>query len=450
VSASPIGAWRRLHPLSPVVRVGRRAVTLVVVLAFPFISSGRVDPTDGLIDLAIICVVAVGGVVSWLVTRWRVDGGMVQVETGLLRRQKTRVPLSRIQSVDVVRPGTARVFGLAEVRVRTGGGHAGDVRLAYLTGNQAERVQAFLLVLAHGGTLPVAQVAARPLARVYNPRLMLALLLRWSAVAPLVVAVALVLGAALLGGGAVAQSLVGSALAIAVGGGLALLRQINSLMSYEVTEAMDGLHVRGGLIATVVETIPRRRIQALRQTEPLLWRGLGWAGLSVDVAGGQRRSGEDRGAAGQLRALSPVATVAESAQLLADLLPGARPGDGRPSPAVARVKAPLSYHFLRGGVSGGLAVSGAGRLQRTTTWVPLAKVQSIRWVQGPIQRRLGLATVHLDIAGRRVGVALRDRSAAEAVELAEQLPGLCRAAREAAREHHQGPAAEKGEAPAAG
>ncbi|MHB1500326.1 MAG: PH domain-containing protein, partial [Candidatus Dormibacteria bacterium] len=38
-------------------------------------------------------------------------------------------------------------------------------------------------------------------------------------------------------------------------------------------------------------------------------------------------------------------------------------------------------------------------MRRVITWVPLAKVQSVRWTQGPLQRRLRLASVHLDIAG---------------------------------------------------
>ena len=70
-----------------------------------------------------------------------------------------------------------------------------------------------------------------------------------------------------------------------------------------------------------------------------------------------------------------------------------------------------------------------GRLRRTTTWIPLEKVQSVRWVQGPVQRRLGLASVRLDVAGRRVTAALQDRSVAEAGALLRRLPALARTAR---------------------
>jgi putative membrane protein len=61
--------------------------------------------------------------------------------------------------------------------------------------------------------------------------------------------------------------------------------------------------------------------------------------------------------------------------------------------------------------------------------VPLEKVQSFRWVQGPLQRRLGLASVMLDVAGRRVKADIEDRAEAEATNLLMRLPELARAAR---------------------
>jgi hypothetical protein len=46
---------------------------------------------------------------------------------------------------------------------------------------------------------------------------------------------------------------------------------------------------------------------------------------------------------------------------------------------------------------------------------------------------LGLATVSLDVAGRRVSLSMRDRGYREARELVEELPLLCRQARELAK-----------------
>ena len=74
----------------------------------------------------------------------------------------------------------------------------------------------------------------------------------------------------------------------------------------------------------------------------------------------------------------------------------------------------------------------SGRLRRVTAWVPFEKVQSLRRVEGPAQRRLRLVTIHVDTAGRNVHASLRDRDRAEADRALEELIGLARAARRAA------------------
>jgi uncharacterized membrane protein YdbT with pleckstrin-like domain len=76
-----------------------------------------------------------------------------------------------------------------------------------------------------------------------------------------------------------------------------------------------------------------------------------------------------------------------------------------------------------------MAVAVVGRLRRETTWVPLAKAQSVRLVQGPLHRALGLATVLLDAAGRRVRAEFRERRLEEARSLAGELAALSRSAR---------------------
>jgi putative membrane protein len=56
-------------------------------------------------------------------------------------------------------------------------------------------------------------------------------------------------------------------------------------------------------------------------------------------------------------------------------------------------------------------------------------VQSLRLVQGPVQRRLRLATIHVDTAGRNVHAALRDRDVEEADSALAELVELARMAR---------------------
>jgi putative membrane protein len=92
-------------------------------------------------------------------------------------------------------------------------------------------------------------------------------------------------------------------------------------------------------------------------------------------------------------------------------------------------KSPFRYRALGWGRSETCVATTSGRLRRVTCWVPLEKVQSLRHVQGPVQRRLRLASVHLDTAGRTVHATLRDRDAGEASGALADLTDLARAAR---------------------
>ncbi|MHB1500327.1 MAG: PH domain-containing protein [Candidatus Dormibacteria bacterium] len=339
MSAAPDLPWQRLHPLSPVIQMVRGAAAFVLVLALPYLSSSHNRATGDYLELAVIGVAALGGVISWLVTRWRIQEGTLRVETGLVRRRHTQIPLQRIQSVDVVRPALARLLGLAEVRIRTGVAHHGDARLAYIPEERADRLRADLLLWSRGAVAAPADSKAVPLAAVRARRLLLSVWLDGTVPLSLLLATAFAVAATVHAGGARAP-LVGAGAGWMLLGLVGIGGRLNSQLGYEVLEEPDGLTVRGGLIGTVVETIPRNRIQAVRMIAPLLWRPLGWVRLEVDVAGGQRRQREDRGAAGQMRTLLPVATRREAEALLAAVGPEVAPPLS-PAPRRARATAPL-------------------------------------------------------------------------------------------------------------
>lgn len=434
--------WHRLHPLSPVVRSGRG---LLAVLALIGVSaSGGFTRTGGarFYDLAVPAVAAVAAVINWLVTRWRVDGTTLRIETGLLRRDSRQLPVARIQAVDLVRPFLARALGLAELRVRLAGSSHADGRLAYLPEQAAAELRARLLAAHYGLDPATPEPAERVIATVPAGRLLGSVVLS-SASLLLVVLI----------GETVLAVIAPAALAV-VGGTLLwwlvttvplLWRRVSAEYGFTVAGSPDGIRIRRGLLSTVAETIPVRRVQAVRLIEPLLWRPLGWYRLEVDVAGSPGHDHAD--GSGRLRkTLLPVGPADAAAELLRAILGETRPELARP-PARARWKAPLSYHFLAAGHDAVLAVARTGRIRRATTWVPLEKVQSVRYVQGPWQRRLGLATVHVDAAGRRVRAEFRDRPAGRARQLVDDLAALSRSAR--ARASAAGAAAPAALAPAA-
>jgi putative membrane protein len=169
-------------------------------------------------------------------------------------------------------------------------------------------------------------------------------------------------------------------------------------------------------------------VQALVRTEPLFWRPTGWVRQQIDVAGQAKSREERQSGTRQLREVVPAGTPAEADLLLERLLPD-RPAGTRPPPARARWKSPLRYHWLGIGWNDAAIVVTSGRVTRTTVWIPLAKVQSLRLRQGPVQRRLRLMTLEVDAAGKRVAAVARDRDAGEAEQLLLDLAAACQLAR---------------------
>ncbi len=427
--------WQRLHPFSPVVRGGRATTAVffvLILIAFGGDSLGREAP-----QLGVVAVIVLAGVVSWLVTRWRIEDDDLRIETGLLRRQSLRFPLAQVQAIDVVRPGLARLFRVAELRLRMAGSSGGTARLAYVAEHEVEPLRDQLLALARGARheeaaaqVPVARPEpAAPLEHVVatvptGPLVASILLENWWLV---VVLVGLAVGFA-VSPHAVAGGLGGGGFIWALAMVTFIWRRFNQQYRLTVAEGPDGLHLRGGLVALTAEVIRPGRVQAVRLVEPLLWRPLGWSRLEVDVAGRQRRKGEGEAQRGQLRALIPVGKRSLGLELVDRLISDPPRELSRP-PRRVFWKSPFRYPALSWGRSKTCVATTSGRLRRVTCWVPLEKVQSLRHVQGPVQRRLRLATVHVDTAGRTAHAELRDRDAAEAARALADLTELARAAR---------------------
>jgi putative membrane protein len=417
------GEWRRLHPLSPIVQAGRLVAGLLSIFVVTIAQHPHAGFRVELPELIVAAVLALAGVIRWLVTRWRLDGNTLRIETGLLRRDSKQLPVTRIQAVDVVRPFLARMLGMAELRIRlAGSSDRADGRLAYLTEQQAASVRAMLLAAHHGLDPATPEPGERPVSQLPTGRLVGASLL-WggSGLLALGAAVAVAASAA----PRVVLGLVSTLALYAFGVAGATWRRISSAFGFTVAVSPDGIRIRRGLLGTVAETIPVRRVQAVSMSQPLLWRPFGWCRLQVDVAG---HAGHEEGGRSLKKDLLPVGSTAEAVYLAQLALGHQAPRTTKP-PHRAKLKTPLSFHFLAAGHDEQVAVTVTGRLTKTTVWMRLEKLQSVRYVQGPLQRRLGLASVHGDAAGRHAHVTFRDRDAAEAATLLDRLAQLSRNAR---------------------
>jgi putative membrane protein len=430
--------WQRLHPLSPVVRGGRFTIGIAILLVPILIRGDKL--TNAVPQLIVVAVLVTAGFVSWLVTRWRIEGDDLHIETGLLRRQSLRFPLSQVQAIDVVRPGLARMFRVAELRLRMGGASGSTARLAYLPEREVEPLRDRLLALARGAHAdqPVAESAAdeplepaqeRLLAQVDTRQLVVSILISDAGVFAEAVLLGIVIAA--LVSPHKAGAIVSGGLVWILGAFTVVWRRFNQLYRQRVLEGPDGLHLRGGLVALSAEVIRPGRVQAVRMVEPFVWQMVGWCRVEVDLAGRQRGKGEGGAERGQLRTLLPVGSRELGLELVARLVPD-RPRELAPPPRRVFWKSPLRYRKLAWGRTDTCVATTSGRLRRISCWVPLEKAQSLRRVEGPIQRRLHLASVHVDTAGRAVHATLRDQDAAEATEALDELAELARAARRAA------------------
>jgi putative membrane protein len=426
--------WRRLHPLSPIVRFGRvligvLGVAVASIAEQPGLRHNRGFPISLIVYIGLLVLGGVGGVISWLVTRWRIADGNLQIETGFIRRQSLRIPLARIQAVDVISPLLGRFLGLAEVRVVSAGRGAEHGRLAYLTAAQAPVVRARLLALAHGLEVGTPEPAALPLLHVQNGLLLPALLMRSHVLTPILIAIAAV--AAIAAAPVIAPGALGSVVTVLVVSGLGVARAFNEDFDFAISEAGDGVRLDRGLLQRRHETIPYGRIQAVRVVEPLFWRAFGWARLEVDVARQSMSREADRDAQQVARTLIPVATREQALWLLARVMPDAHPNpppDAGPPPR-ARLKAPLSFHFLAAWFGQRYVYARTGRVQVSTIIVPLVKVQSVRLKSGPLQRAFHIATVDVDTAGRRWQASARCRDEQEAVEMVRHISERARLSR---------------------
>ncbi|HEY0717521.1 MAG TPA: PH domain-containing protein, partial [Streptosporangiaceae bacterium] len=326
-----MAGWHRLHPLSPLVRSGRHLTGLVVFLLVVFVLNSRHSGSDFVSQGAIIVIVLVAGIINWAVTRWRVEHGMLFIETGLIRRQSLRFPLAQAQAVDVVQTGLARMLGLAAIQLRMAGADSSDARLIALRRGDAVRLREELLSLSRtsvtrtgtapapptpagagvgvtapaGATAPAGsttpaqvQPGERVVFRVQAARLVAGLIFSLTGV------VVAILFAAVGVITVVVHSKAANAsyLPLLIPGIIGVWRQFNGEYGTTVALAPDGLRLRSGLVQTTAETIRPGRVQAVRLVEPLVWRWFGWARLEVDVAGPRQRR-QNRSESRRLRAL---------------------------------------------------------------------------------------------------------------------------------------------------
>lgn len=426
---------RRTHPVTPLVTMVRAIVPIAV---FMFVMEGRaasqmigVLGTGGLL---VLLVLGVGGF-AWLswsrLTFFFDDDGDLRINSGVITRNERRVQLSRLQSVDVTQPLIARIFGLAELRPEVAGASNESTKLRYLSLDDANQLRSELLVRAAGSrtsdtaspgssTDPASETV---LVQVPAPHLLASLALQpVNLVLLLLIPVSGVVAAATGLWALGFSGLILLATPVLIVGG-----QFLNTFGFTVAESPDGLRLRFGLTSHRSQTVPPGRVQAVRIERPLMWRPWGWVRVVVNVAG--TTGGED--ANERPSVLLPVAPEALARLVLNRVLPGvdALGVELEGVPRSARWRSPLQWQQLGVGATSRVLVTRRGWLVPKWDVVPHARTQSVRVTQGPWQRRLGLASMHIDSTPGPVRIAALHRDAHQVRALANAQADRARMAR---------------------
>jgi putative membrane protein len=429
---------RRLHPLSPFLRGGRLAILAVVAISWQGYQNLGTD--RWLLTVSVIAVlVLIGSVLSYLVTGYHVVGRELRVYEGLLNRRTRAIPLERLQAVELVQPFLARLFGLAELRLEVVGGSRTEAPLAFLRLDEATALRARLLDLARPAATKVPDQAGPPAVDglapervihvVSNRDLVLSQLLRpqwW--LLPLGIAAPIFFFAQDHDLSFIA---VASTVTAVIGAIQAPIRAVLSDWRFTLATAPDGFRIHRGLLETRNHTVPPGRIQAIAVEWPLLWIAAGWVRATMHVAGLSHRDPGERQAG-----LLPVGTVPDAERVVGEALPGfvLRSVAVWGVPRRAAWLAPLRRFVLGYQVGPTAFVSRDGLLTRRLVVVPYGRIQSVRIRQGPLQRLLRLATVHVDTVGGGLSGVAMHRDAEEARALALDLAERSRLARHSSRQ----------------
>lgn len=410
--------WHHLHPLSPFIR------TTHIVAAAVIVSAQQIDNVFNapLVALAIFGVgVVIAGIYGYISYRWtgfRVTAEQIELKTGVLFRQHRRIPVDRIEAIDIARPFVARMFGLVELRTEVVSGGGSEMKFQYLDQDDATALREFVLQIRDGKQKPVAEPITTEQKIALEVPAFHVLIAYGIARIALVAAVAL---AFTIVGIATSVAIVESALLVSFPVILAIVittfKVVENFWGFRVSHDERGMIVRRGFFNELTQKVPVSRIQAIRIEEPWLWRRRGYARISVDIAG-YRNSKVDGGK--ETVVLAPVAKWTRIDALLKELI-GTLDIDALeriPAPARARWRAPISSRFLSIAGNDKWAIARQGFIRRRTDIVAHNKAQSIRVTQGAWQRKLDLATLYIDTAGSSIHFSAPHRSAKDAYDLA--------------------------------
>lgn len=460
--------FRRLHPLMLLVRL-LMSLPALVILLLPALRGQTIDQGT-LVTLLLYGLLAFPLILAhYLRFRYALTPRELLIESGVLTHRRRSIPIDRIQNIQIERTLLARLLGLARVRIETAGSAETEGEIAFVSLAEAQRLKEQVRAFRSGPVTEQPVQPARTLLFAMTPgQLLRSGAFRFSLVylagmfsgmeyldltpedlidwvvrgrlhwvqeafeqAPLLATTATLLLAALLGWMA------------------GIVVHVVRFYGFQLWQEGERFYRRSGLFTVAESALPRRRIQALViRTNPLM-QHFGWYTLEAQLIGLDR---ETQG----VQTLMPFGRLTEIQQIAAHVWPIALPATWqRVSPRMIR-RATVRYLLIGAGVLLGLGwiwpevrwlllglPIGAPLLAwlqyrrhgyalaeqylfvrqgvfRHRIWcLPYQKMQSFSLTRSLFQRRLGLASLQVDMAGAPAigGPQIRDLPEAVAEKL---------------------------------
>lgn len=476
---SPVRAARleSLHAATLLVEIVRfvKSWTIPLILLLLFAQEQEGAPWWLWVGLAGAVTSFLSTFFRFLTLRYGVDGDRVIIRSGLIFRQKRTIPVDRIQNLHLKSGVIHRVFGVVDVRVETAGTGEAEAQLSVIKAPRAETFRREVLGSRREPGTTVEEDRGKLIRRSRLSELLLAgatenrVLVLVAALWGLfelgqdtgldVEGIIAAIGDRLPGGAAaVVAVVVLGILFLGLGWIASILWTVVTYYGFTLRRRGGDLRKTHGLLTRFESTIPVARIQTVRLQASFPRRLLNVLQVLAATAGSKADDHQGGTAViapliprveanGFCRAVYPDLRL-EDAQLdrvhprarrrgfIRLLIPGAvvatvfiLRGSTWPWFALALwtvfswVLARARYAILGYGVADRFLLTRAGVWTRKLWIVPQEKVQAVRVEQSPLQRILGLATLHVSTAGggslSRLNIV--DMGAPEAASMFESL-----------------------------
>ncbi|MDO5025404.1 MAG: PH domain-containing protein [Trueperella sp.] len=477
----PEDAWRKPHWVTPVVSASALWAVLGLLI-YSMASTGQQELLAqiryfvrgyegsktliiaGIVLLALLVLTVLVIIIAYIAWRFMfyalVDSG-IHVRSGILFKQHQHTRWDRIQSVEIQQKLFGRIFGFGSVRIESAAGD-GTVDIGLLRMEDCANLRREVLrgqANARAG-LPIevgdpAIGAVAPETShipVFDPDDEELDELIYELPTARLLAVTILNPATVIGAIIVAASIVGQTVAsgesivfLVVGLATALFQWSSSLFNQygsKVFVSENGLRLRAGLTKLVTQTIPPSRVHAVSISQPMLWRRMDWWRIGITIAGSSTAEdvtdnrllivpvGSRTEVFAVLWTILPYLGVDDAASFLMEAMYGKNSGKYfTGAPRRGRWLDPIGWRGRGMSLTPNVAAFRTGRLRRNVSLILQDHTQSTSVKEGPLQRRLGLATLKLDTVAGVVPTQMANFGRAELANLVWEENELSRQAR---------------------